>query len=1726
MIDIKGISGIVRYSTEINKDSVYKYTLMKEEYILLKFSVDNPIFFKLGDICDIEEGLFEIIKLDFPEYNKTTGGYDYNLRLDAHYWKWKNKILFYDRQKGKEAKWSLTRTPDTHMSIVSSNIAELGYTYKGKPYVFSMDATVKMEAIFIQYDNTNIIDAISMIAEACECEWWVKENYIFLGHCEDTIADVVTLERGKELSDDMSRSNSTSTYATRIIAFGSERNIPKNYRPDSDDVVIEGVVQRRLKLPEGIPYVDAYPDMMTEEAIENVIFFDDIYPKRIGTISEVSETRGNVVDDNDKPTGETYPIFTIKDTGLKNFKKEYLLDELRLVFQSGSLLGLHFALELKSSDDTGTVFDVVRNQDYGQYLPNDAMKPLVNGTYILYGYDTSFISDVLVGEAEQELLVETQKYIEKSKIDPSVYNCPTNPVRCAGYIGNKHDPAKEINLGIGQRVKLVNPAYFQDGRQSRIYGFEKKLDNPFECTYTVGESTQYSRIGEIENRLDELKYNGNTYVNGGNVSGGIYHIKTNDPTYPTDQNAFTALRTLEEIRKKIEDNTVTLDARYLRKDIDDFAEGNIEFRKNIFVQGEAALTNALIVESLYSDIHAADFDTTGFHLSANGDAWLNNIYAKKDSYFAGNLSSPNFSSGFPSGYGWALTWRDVVNAAGVAAKKTHLEIDDLTVRGILRVYEMVISQLLGENGTHLTTDMMKIKSVDLVNKIIYLDTEENELYNPFWTDDILMVQRFNGMPTPESDYYVTKQYEFAVAETHIGSTDADGNRVDWIKYKNFVGDESLIAARDTLVRVDNLTNVDRKGIIKQTSVEPGSPYMDIIYAMKTDPENAIRSRYGKLEGLITSYWGQLSGYGLMCDNAYLKGHFMLQTGEDVKTKFEIMEGLFRSEISSIKTQISTKDNYLANASFAINTDKWSTINDQNVFAVGGRILMFNNNLYANKNKIAAIVSDAGQSVLRIKNSQVRQANTDLANRPSLDISNETVVIPTFYVSFKYRCLVPGLLKVGFAGKELFMSEEVTASNDYILKEFSGKWDGTGDFTVECTGDVYITMMALTTDALEDFKLKMKTIIEQTDEHIKLLGEKIDRNAGTITNLGIELDNVNESLKLYATKATVNDLESRYQSSMLELTPTKINATVSEQITRVSEAAKAAAIAVANKAQESANKGIADAKAASDRLTGWASDGVISPPEKLTLKQEAKDLASEKVEIIANAGKYGIATTGYVNAYNAYLGELNYHSTATPENIAIRTTFATYQTAYYNARQSILDQIAVKTKQSAEDYADNVGKTISASLNIEKGRIDALAGKFDANGKLIEGAGWITTTQGNTLWAGKSLENGQNIISYINQTPGNTVINSNRINLVGAVSFSMLSDYASVNSRINGKATMSDVTNALSNYVTNSSLNSKLSSYALASTLSNYVQSTTLSNTLKNYATNAAVDDVANSAAESGFKRLADAIVNGNTTILGGFISTKIIDVDSIYANQAYIGKYKIKDGWLVAETSGGANDTYAVMKLRHAKSSDGSFTQMTFGSNVYNSPFTSQRITARIYNGISNKSTDENPGWWNYYRNTALQLESNYADVNLALETIGGRMHRGRLWEIEEVNPIYGGGTYSLEKNGSLFLFRDLKADLTFELPLHDTIQNVFGNFQSGLAASTYGIYTIRIVIDRYCAYRVLVAGTSTTPLLNNDGNIQNDASGANYGARWLSKGDFMVLVFYNKAWYIQSLSN
>ena len=106
MIDIKDISGRIRYSTGINSGAKGKFTLMKEDYIVLPFSVQEPVYFKLGDYVDMAGVLddvlggklakvYQVVEIQKPAYNTGTGGYDYDLRLDAYYMAWRLKKLKY-----------------------------------------------------------------------------------------------------------------------------------------------------------------------------------------------------------------------------------------------------------------------------------------------------------------------------------------------------------------------------------------------------------------------------------------------------------------------------------------------------------------------------------------------------------------------------------------------------------------------------------------------------------------------------------------------------------------------------------------------------------------------------------------------------------------------------------------------------------------------------------------------------------------------------------------------------------------------------------------------------------------------------------------------------------------------------------------------------------------------------------------------------------------------------------------------------------------------------------------------------------------------------------------------------------------------------------------------------------------------------------------------------------------------------------------------------------------------------------------------------------------------------------------------------------------------------------------------------------------------------------------------------------------------------------------------
>ena len=562
-IEIRNSAGTPCYQDVVRKGSKRKFTLMKEDFILLKFSLKSPVFFKLGDWTeDTRFGRFELCDLYKPKYNRKTGAYDYELQLDAYYWKWKNKIFKYTPETaGQEASWNLTAPLDVQAGIVLRNLKALGYTYKGQDFVFSIDSTVENKSQLMSYDNINILDACFEMAKKWDCECWVTENIIHFGRCES--GDAVDFEIGKNVQE-MSQSESQSTYATRIYAFGSTRNIPADYRPIDETVVVNGVVQRRLMLPEGTPYIDAYPDMTTEEAVEQVVIFDEVYPRRTGIMSDVTtiEVTDKVENEDGTTTEEKWNAYRFRDTGV-NFSEKYILpgQELRIRFASGLLNGLEFAVKFNPEgkpeklEDGGwnpeaQLWEIVRNEDYGRPLPGDVLFPQDGDEYVLSGWDSTKITELgLVGAAEQELKEKTEKYAAKSKIDPSTYGCTMM----------SNDAYREDGVhnfySIGQKVNLINKAYFENGRQSRVIGFEFNLDYSFDSpVYTVGETAAYSRIGELEEKVESLTLKGQTYTGGG--GSGVYVIGSHDSTPATDHNVYSALRSLIMfMRKDTEERT-------------------------------------------------------------------------------------------------------------------------------------------------------------------------------------------------------------------------------------------------------------------------------------------------------------------------------------------------------------------------------------------------------------------------------------------------------------------------------------------------------------------------------------------------------------------------------------------------------------------------------------------------------------------------------------------------------------------------------------------------------------------------------------------------------------------------------------------------------------------------------------------------------------------------------------------------------------------------------------------------------------------------------------------------------------------------------------------------------------------------------------------------------------------------------------------------------------------
>lgn len=1053
MINIKDKNGISRLSIDENDKSVFRKVLMEEEYISLTLESDIIIPFAKGDYIDTEFGRFYIVHLENPKFSKT-GSYTHTVKFHADWERWRNRILFYNRQSGFEKSWKMTNRPEVFLDIVIDNISKAGFGN----YTYAVDPELT-EIKYIEFDNVNIIDGLTLIAEAWGTEWYIKNGIIYLGKCE--YGSTIELKAGDSISEDISLSNSNSEYCTRLYAFGSDRNLPTNYRKEeSNDFVIESVVEKRLKLPKGVPYIDAWANMAAEDVVEGVAVFDDIYPHFIGTIKTISfKTYKETVENEDGTTTiNEWDAYRFTDNSF-TFDKDYMIagQELRLVFQTGNLAGMDFAL-IFEPDGLKQVFEIVRNDDYGIPLPTDVGErfiPQVGDKYILYGYDTKFVADNLVEKAEYELYDEALKYIaQKSKLN-AVYTCKTNPIRCAGYTENNagnlvFSSYNIIDLDVGQSVRIKSDNL--GTVVSRIRSFEKKLYNKYIAEYEIGDEERYSMTSNIQDEIDAIRRN----LDSGQDEGRISLVKLLDTKIPTDNNVFSSLRARKE---------------FLRKDVIDRTSAKIIFEDGISLG------------KMYSP------GEMGGRIDGDGNAELLTIVVRH------LLRSAEFRNGF-TGEGWQL-W---VDDWGLS----NLEIDKLTVRQIMTVFELLIERIRAVGGQIIVSAANgKVKSVEDTGET-YKVTFEGENY--FVAHDLIRCQVFSGIEnngqSPVRGYWVEVQ------------SVEDGKVI--IPKSEFAEWGTAPIEGDECVLMGNTENPYRQSLISIAATEDGQPRIDIMDGVsEKNFVGCLRARLGNLDGIGDSNFPldkQPSGNGLYADNAYLRGTFLLSTGEDIKTKFEVMEGKIESMVEGIRQDFMQDKGFLANPNFYEGMMYWETSNDVVFYKIGSKWI-WTNSIISKKNNFALTEFDGERNICRIRNNYIIQKQKDYLSLPEVTTNADGQKEPaSVYVSFFYKVVSPGTLSIWFTGEDhsgfvdyspFIVHEELESTNgQYLQYNASGLWNGTGDFCMFFTGEIHVYMMILTTDRLESLKYMYRTLFEQSANLVKISAAVFDQDEQALQETGL------------------------------------------------------------------------------------------------------------------------------------------------------------------------------------------------------------------------------------------------------------------------------------------------------------------------------------------------------------------------------------------------------------------------------------------------------------------------------------------------------------------------------------------------------------------------------------------------------------------------------------------------
>lgn len=1256
MIEIYDRSNAILVEVPILDTSVRHHALMGENYVRLDFELAENIEFPKGCYIIYEGFRFEIFTDVDPDFNEETGGWKYSIQFEGVEGHLKKYNVFYRGQGFEEAVFALTTTLTSFGNLIAECINhELG---SSNWVVKDVPEDLSEITKGISFSGDKLYDALGMIANEFDCEWWIEQNgdlvYICFGKLEFGSEEI--FRRGEVVATMPRRSGDNSNYGTRFYVFGSTRNLTSDYGHASQGGVTNHISEIRLRLPDGIPYIDAWEPLAKEDIVEQLVFFEDVFPKNTETVTSV-ETEERVDDEGNKFTAYIMYVANTPFTPSDIIEGETI----RCTFESGPLEGREFELSIntKAFDKKFEIIAVTEGEG-SITIPNENLKPEPGNKFILTGVR---LPKQRTTEAEQELLKHGKTWAKKNSSDTNVYECPTNPVYCQ---------VNDKNYDLGQKVKLVGDRFGSIGRSSRIQAYEKKLINPYEATYTVGDNTVYSRLGSIETNIKENQYAERIGV----VSGvGIYIIRKYDNTAPTDYNVFSALRAMENFHPKGG-----------RKALD-FAAGNMNAAGSLTVEKD--IQSGGDIQTQKSITAGQDIDAKG-NVTAQGNIESGAEIIAKDKF-----ATDNFRKGNISGSGAAI-YKDSTGSSVV-------EADKMIIRKEAVFNELIINQMsfrLGEtvfsNGGFECTSVQE----ESTYYRCYYDNKNGTRYSGIVVGDQARCQRYSADNKSIIKYFWALVTGVGDDYVDISKTDKDGsgipaegdnivqfgNRTDVARQSAIVIDARDGGSIQVLAKIDSFDLTDKNYIGIGVNPVTGRAYQYVYGDMfcgdrnLDDPEATyitfqqapgdtkprMRMNTDVIIGKNSSGLNNLSEWPAVKQDI----DTAKETAQDAKDTASALD----KTVTSLKnfTDEAFADGVIDRAEAAAIEKYTNTVGETKESVDTSYSTVYNNTLLTGtaKTNLAAAKTAFDTAVANLLTS-IQSASADGVATPTekSDVDSKYDIFNTAYGTFNTRLeeankYIQTAINTTAQGAYQLSQELQTAVNvlnDTIIPDLQSQIDGS---ITSYEGTEVPTLNNAPANEWASTEEKNRHIGDYYDRFVVIDGENVtERYKFSYQNNTYQwlrvadsgaaqaLSEAREALGLAGTKAKL------FYGDSTPAVPYSVNDIwiKTSGVIYISNANKAEG----STASESDWEDVNDAQL---RLRQMASDSVISKEEKATLRNKVAQIDKEYASYQDDATTYGVSIADLSAAYNALK---NFLSGTVAVNIDSDTTLTDAQRSSYN-----------------------------------------------------------------------------------------------------------------------------------------------------------------------------------------------------------------------------------------------------------------------------------------------------------------------------------------------------------------------------------------------------------------------------------------------------------------------------